>query len=319
MPSQDLDALFGDGHTDASEIRPSWTPNGAKGQGSLDGRCRIMSGTGPYGRQVDIHVHRLAGDVRTDNVPWSDEFLSAALTPLGGGVLGMASDTRAWAALPSTCVDPVTSGGYAVVDVRMGYDGFWKNDSLTRRNARQKALSRTVVHVVNGTMAALGCSGTLREPGSPEAMPVPRPVHAGGPVCGVPGVRLPDETGSDPQARVSVGDERPARTCDILTGVGDHPQYRLQTVQDPNLAQAVGAGVHTGPGITRKGGREAIGTYSPAIADVSTKCRGRTVLFLAQQTYGLYGYTFIRRAFPAYVTAEAKRLDCGPLEIRIPD
>ncbi|MEV5876813.1 hypothetical protein AB0L75_21760 [Streptomyces sp. NPDC052101] len=277
-----------------------------------------MSATKPHGRQIDIHVHRLTGDLRRDNVPWSDEFLSATLTPLGGGVLGMASDTRAWVALPSDCVDPSDFAGYAVVDVSLGDDGFWKNGSSDKRAALQKALARTAVHVGNGTMAALGCSGSLPEPGTPAAMPAPRPVRAGGAVCGVEGVRLPEEVGSHPYMRTSVGENRPVRTCEIVTGGDAHPQYRLQTTQDPNLAHAFSAGLHNGLGITAKGERGAVGTYSPAIANVRTECRGRLVIFIAQQSDGTYGYTFIRRAFPAYVAAEAKRLGCGPLEIRIP-
>jgi hypothetical protein len=74
-------------------------------------------------RQLDIHVHRLTGGLGKDSFPWSDAFLPASLTPPGHGLVGMASDARAWAALPFGCADPSAFPGHAEADVAMGYDG----------------------------------------------------------------------------------------------------------------------------------------------------------------------------------------------------
>ncbi|MEU8027847.1 hypothetical protein AB0C13_04285 [Streptomyces sp. NPDC049099] len=316
VSSGDLDALFGGGDTGASEVRPAWTPNGVEGRGSLDGTCRVTSGD----RQLDIHVHRLTGGLGKDNLPWAEAFLSASLTPLGHGLLGMASDTRAWVALPSGCVDPSAFSGYAVVDVAMGYDGFWDSRSRDAQITLRKALARTAVHVTNGSMAALGCSGSLPEPGGSDPAPTPRPVGADRRICGVAGVRLPRDVGSNPSVRMTSGTDDPVRTCDVVAGDSDHPQYRLETVRRDGLGGAfAGLESSTGPGIPAEGRRDMVGAYAPTLAVVYAKCRDDSVLFMAQQKDGTHGYTFIRQAFPAYVAAEAGRLGCGPLEIRIPD
>lgn len=278
VTSHDLDALFGGRDTEASEVRPAWTPNGAEGRGSLDGRCRVTSGE----RQLDIHVHRLTGGVGEDNVPWSDVFLSASLTPLGHGLLGMASDTRAWVALPSGCADPGASSGYAVVDVVMGYDSFWDFRSPDTQATLRKALARTAVHVANGSMGELGCSGALPGPEQPDPAPAPRPVTADRRICGVAGVRLPADVGSRPHVRMTSGTDGPVRTCDIVTGGNAHPQYRLQTIGQDGLGGAfAGLEASTGPGIRAKGRRDAVGAYAPARAVVYARCRQGSV-FLAQ-------------------------------------
>ncbi|MGW2423664.1 hypothetical protein ACWC0C_31180 [Streptomyces sp. NPDC001709] len=315
VTSGDLDALFGGGDTEASEVRPAWTPNGAEGRGSLDGRCRVTSGD----RQLDIHVQRLTGGVGQDNIPWSDAFLSASLTPLGHGLLGMASDTRAWVAFPTGCVDPSAFSGYAVVDVAMGYDGFWDPRSGDTQTTLRKALARTAVHVANGSMAELGCSGSLPEPGEPDQAPAPRPVGADHRICGVAGVRLPKDVGSRPYMRMTSGTDGPVRTCDIVAGENDHPQYRLETIRRDGLGGAfAGLESSTGPGIRAAGRRGTVGAYAPTLAVVYAKCRDESVVFMAEQKDGTHGYTFIPQVFPAYVAAEAGRLGCGPLEIRIP-
>ncbi len=314
VTERDVDELLGGWDTEAEAVRPERTP---EGQRSLDGRCRIQSHDGDRpGRQIDIRVHRLDGP-RGDTVVWSDEFLSSRLTPLGDDLVGMASDTRAWVALPSDCVRPGRFDGPGIVDVSMGDDEIGNTEDPEKRARHHKALARTAVHAANAAMAELGCSGSLPSPGEPVEAPDFQ--EARGDLCGIEGVRLPKEhAGSG--ARMRTGAEGSVRTCDIVSGYTEHPQFRLQTVREADLTgPLIAATLYAGPGIRNGDGSKAVGAYSPTLAAVHAECDGETVVLLARQREGTHGYTFIRQVLPAYVAAEAERLGCEPGEITIPD
>lgn len=73
-------------------------------------------------------MHRL-NDRAGDDGKWADE-LSARLTPLGGGLRGMASDSRAWLAVPDGCLGrPGNLDGPTVVDIAQGS---WITDTEPR-------------------------------------------------------------------------------------------------------------------------------------------------------------------------------------------
>ncbi|MDI9886810.1 hypothetical protein QMZ92_21160 [Streptomyces sp. HNM0645] len=317
VTDQDLNELLGGWETEDAEIQPAWS---RKSNVPLHGSCRITSHDGGTpGRQINIRVHKLDG-LKKGNIPWAEEFLSSRLTPLGDGLLGMASDTRAWVALPDNCSKSGMFSGPAVVDVTMGDDEIQNTPNADRNATFHKALARTAVHVANATMAELGCSGSLPEPGTLTAVPDFQVMPAGGELCGLKGLRLPKPyAGSDIRLRTSAGEHGPVRTCDIVVGDTIRPQLRLQTIQEQDLTGAVGsAAIHSGPSM-RTGASERTGSYSPTIAALRTECPKGDVVFIAQEREAFRNYTFIREVFPAYVAAEAKRLGCGPLEIQIPD
>ncbi|MFE1951980.1 hypothetical protein ACFW9D_16095 [Streptomyces sp. NPDC059524] len=148
VADRDVEALFDGKDVEDSEMRPEWVDGG-----ELQGTCRLLAGDGHARSQpVQIRVHDLKGVTR-DNLPWADEFLSTRMTPLGGGLLGMSSDTRAWVALPDECHEPGDFSGPAVVDAAVGDDEFSRNltDAGVRARDRQ-ALARVVVDVANRTM-----------------------------------------------------------------------------------------------------------------------------------------------------------------------
>lgn len=319
VSAHDLDGMLGGWDTDYSEVRPSRSDHA-----SLNGRCRITSHDGDTdGRQVDVRVHQLGG--WRENIAWAEEFLDSRLTPLGAGLVGMASDTRAWVALPSSCVGPGRSTGAGVVDVSMGEGepsvGTTNDD---RAATHRMALARTAVHAANGAMVELGCpdTGRLPEPAASAPLPTFRSLPVGHDRCGVDGLRLPKPYVREGNLmRTSAGESRHVRTCDIaISPYAVQPELRLQTIQDPGLTPAFeDAYRNGGPSISSSGAVEASGAYTPTVAAVRADCGASgAVTFIAQERAHERDYSFIRKTFPGYVSAEAERLHCGTLKIQLP-
>jgi hypothetical protein len=318
--SHDLDEALGGWDTDDSDVRPSQSD-----QAALTGQCRITSHDGDTdGRQIDVRVHQLSG-LRSHNIAWSDEFLDSRLTPLGDGLVGMASDTRAWVALPSSCIRPGGVTGLGVVDVSMGEGepsiGTTDDD---RAATHRMALARTAVDAANGAVAELGCpeADKLHEPGASAPLPNFQPLPVGDDLCGLAGLRLPKPyVRKGNLTRTSAGGSRHVRTCDIaVSPYAGQPELRLQTIEDPSLIPAFqDAYLNGGPSIESTGAATVDGTYNPTVAALRVDCGSKgAVAFIAQERAHERDYTFIRKTFPAYVSAEAERLGCGTLEIQLP-
>ena len=319
LPAEDVDDLFDGQDTESSGIPPAF------GHGELLGHCRVMvSEENPRGLSADIRVRKLYGTDQ-DNLPWAREFLSTRLTPLGKGLLGMASDSRAWVALPDACTGkPGDFDGPGVVDVALGEEESSFSPDADADARYQKALARTAVHVANGAMEELGCRGALALPG--ELTPAPqkfRPMAGDRQMCDLKGVTLPKSyVGSGARMRSSVsgpGTTSPVHGCDIVTGMESRPEVRLRTVQEPDLVGAFPRTVlDLGEGIGNKGGPvEAAGSFSPTTAAVRAECPEGPVMFLAEDQHRAGGHTFLRKVFPSYVATEAERLGCGRLDIRM--
>ncbi|GAA3099562.1 hypothetical protein GCM10017687_08140 [Streptomyces echinatus] len=93
--------------------------DGGQSMDGPTGSCQLTNSDGDAWA-LTARVHRL-DDRKGDDGQWADEFLSARLTPLGGGLLGMASDNRAWLALPDGCLGrPSDFDGPTVVDIARG-------------------------------------------------------------------------------------------------------------------------------------------------------------------------------------------------------
>jgi hypothetical protein len=119
---------------------------------------------------------------------------------------------------------------------------------------------------------------------------------------------------------MSAGEDSPVRTCDMVYGHTIQPQLRLETIEDEGLTGAFGlASVHGGRRVEVTGQAEANWAYSPTLSAVRAECPKGAVLFMAQERRAGRDFTFIRRGFPAHVKAEARRLGCGPLTIKMPD
>ncbi|MFI7006416.1 hypothetical protein [Streptomyces sp. NPDC050145] len=320
VADRDVEVLVGDHDVEHSEIRPAWV-----GGGELQGSCRLLVADGQSRpRPTQIRVHDLKGLTR-DNLPWADEFLSTRMTPLGGDLLGMASDTRAWVALPDACHEPGRHSGPAVVDAAVGDEEIGHATDAKDSARNRQALARIVVDVANRTMETLDCQSADRLSAPREPAPEPaqfEPIGHSRKMCGLKNVTLPEPYRDfRPMARVTPGgaDVAPAWGCDVRLSTAGDPEFRLRTVQEPALTGAFSTTVRgQGLGITNEEGRDMDGSSSPTVAALRANCSDGPAVFIAEDHYRTDRRIFVRQVFLDYVAAEAARLDCEPLHIRLP-
>ncbi|MEL3947917.1 hypothetical protein [Streptomyces sp. LNU-CPARS28] len=280
------------------------------------GRCELRS---PRGHRVRAQLHRLDTRFGGDRDVWADEYLSARMTPLGGGLLGMVSDTRAWLAVPEGCVGRTPDrDGPLVVDMEAGW--------TTYRDAvdpdERARLARAVVKLVNHYMADQGCDSDLPDPTDRLAAPARFLDEKPEAFCGVKGLRLPGSRESSSYERPMVtSGGGPVRTCDrdVLFG---HPKLRLMTVENPRLAALYeGLSFEGGRRITAEGDTKdqvrGRGFLREDMALYQASCQTGDVTFLIRSDDGGRAAD-IRRLTPRYIAAEADRIGCGPLRLRLP-
>ncbi|MFJ5973387.1 hypothetical protein [Streptomyces sp. NPDC093060] len=282
------------------------------GERSMDGptgSCQLTNSDGDEWA-LTARVHRL--DERNgDDGKWADEFLSARLTPLGGGLLGMASDNRAWLAIPDGCLGrPGDLDGPTVVDVAQGN---WITDMEPRTKERDW-MARTVVKLVNKVSADLGCTGTIADPVGrlPKAARYTRTEKPNA-LCGIKGLTLGKKRKPEQYPMITDG-HGPVRTCD--RGItGSQPKQRLMTVEDPRLA-AIFTRITLDEG-DRVRSAAGYGGLGPNLGVFRAPCQAGATVFLVQTNKRGAGAD-LRTLFPHYVEAEAARLGCGPLKLKLP-
>ncbi|MET7932052.1 hypothetical protein [Streptomyces sp. NPDC005322] len=311
LGSGDVATLF-HGKTDieTSEVPISEDRVGSDGP---SGWCRLKS---PRGHRVTIQAHQLDARFGGAGDQWADEYLSARLTPLGGGLLGMASDTRAWLAVPDGCLGRADEDeGPVVIDMEAGWTVY--DDEVD--TAERALLARAVVKLVNGFMAEKECEGTIADP--VDRMPKPARFLDEEPdaLCGIKGLRLPKAREGDlslhrPLITRGAG---PVRTCDRDV-LFDHPSLRLMTVEDPRLAalyqRLSRAG---GKRFKTAGGEGGSGFVRDDMGLFQAECQTGEVTFLVRARDAERPRD-IRALLPRYVAAEAHRIGCGPLRITLP-
>ncbi|MFD9911066.1 hypothetical protein ACFWX4_43095, partial [Streptomyces sp. NPDC059063] len=247
-------------------------------------------------------------------------YLSARMTPLGGGVLGMASDTRAWLAVPEGCVGRQREDdGPLVVDVEAGWTTY---DDQVDTDERAR-LARAAVTLVNAYMSDQGCDRALADPTDRIGAPGQFLTERRDAICGIEGLRLAGGRKDEGYRRPVVTSGRaPVRTCDRDVIFG-HPRLRLMTVEEPRLAALY-------KDLSYYGGNRQL----KAVGDTKRQIRGRGFLrddmALYQASCQTGDVTFLIRAengrraadiralMPVYVAAEAKRVGCGSLRLRLP-
>lgn len=285
------------------------------------GLCRLSTQRGA----VTVNVHQL--DLRYDGLGrWGDEYLAPRLVPMGGGLLGMASDTRAWLALPEGCFGrPSRIEGPTVVDIDTG----WTVQDSDVDEKDRAALTRMVVKLVNRILDQEGCSGTVVDPA--DRLPAAddgRTKERPGAVCRIEGLTLPAQhkDGSDASsgkkgknsrndADAALGtrvtpDGGPVRTCD-LTRLGD-TVLRLMTVSDPRLAALFERFLRQYD--TRLTSSRGNGSLSDRGGVFRARCQTGNVAFVAR-TFSLDSDQPVRELFPRYIEAEAARVGCGTLRV----
>jgi hypothetical protein len=106
----------------------------------------------------------------------------------------------------------------------------------------------------------------------------------------------------------------PVRTCDRDL-VGTRPGQRLMTVEDPRLA-----GLFTRMTLDRGDPVRSVagsGGLGPDLGALRVRCQAGRTVFLVQNN-GRGAAADVRSLFRQYVEAEAARLGCGPLKLRLP-
>ncbi|MEV0093547.1 hypothetical protein [Streptomyces sp. NPDC050738] len=307
LDQSDITGLF---HTPGN-VKSAELPlisNGLTSSG-LSGSCRLSRLTW----QVTATAHELSGDHGGASGQWADEFLSARLSPLGGGLLGMASDTRAWLALPEDCAGRSDANrGPAVIDIAMGT----ANPGRKIDAGDRAALARALVKLVNRAMVTSGCSGTIADrsahlPAVPQSLD-----EKPGDFCGVKGLALAAGYTKDPaldHPLVTSG-TGPVRTCDLASNYS-RPRMRLMTITDPRLAGIYYDTVlNGGTPIKSTAGR---GIVRADLAVFRAGCQKGNAVFLVQFDDAEHAAD-IKALLPRYAAAEAARTGCGPLRITVP-
>ncbi|MGA4999253.1 hypothetical protein ACPCB7_14665 [Streptomyces arboris] len=321
--------VFGDRKTVAETQRLQMDP---RGRAASYGQCRITSyqeGKKERAvRQLTVRVHRPAGYGERTNGVWPSEFLESDMVPLGAGLPGMVSPTRAWLALPESCTgQPDILSNSTVVDLAMGDAGDSGMAPEYDRKDRA-ALSEAVVAVTNGVLRELDCSGAYSAPAPDElAALVGWQDAKPDALCGIEGLTVPAAY-SHALRRERVGEGGgggAARTCEAG---GTYPpgDLRLMTVVDPGLARIhVRDATFGGTRLSAaKGGPSGFGTIDVTRGVYVAQCQTGDVTFLVEKVKSVSsekgkGPNLIRALLPKYVEAEAERIGCGPIRLKLPE
>ncbi|WP_328899417.1 hypothetical protein OHR86_05055 [Streptomyces sp. NBC_00441] len=313
LGSGSMESLFGDRRT---EVEEQSLNNDPMGDGGSYGQCRITSYEGDRARrQVTVNVRRLDGLRGTDSQDWPSEFLSSGMVPLGEGLPGMTSSSRAWIALPQACTGRDDFTGPTVVDIGMGRADFEVSSEYTLRD--RAALTGALIDAVNGVIKDFGCSGTYQEPRDLHA-PVDWDTTRTSGFCGIKGLTLPAAYRKDlRETRVS-GEGGPARICEAGYDF-DEKTVRLTTVTDPVLADIYASdALHSGAPVKGTGGYGKVGGNRAVYRAV---CQTGQVMFVLEQLRPAgrgNRFSFTRDLLPAYAAAEAERIGCGPQKVTFP-
>lgn len=273
------------------------------------GTCQLTNSDGDEWA-LTARVHQL-DDQAGDDGKWADEFLSARLTPLGGGLLGMASDNRAWLAFPDGCLGrPSGLHGPTVVDIAQG-DRITDEEPATEE---RDGMARMVVKLADKVSSDLGCTGTIADPVErlPKAARYNRSEKPDA-LCGIKGLTLGKKNRPYQEPMITEG-HGPVRTCDRHYS-GSQPDQRMMTVEDPRLAGIfTSMALEEGERVRSAGGYGGLG---PNLGVFRARCPAGDTVFLVRINERVGGAD-LRTLFPRYVEAEAARLGCGPLKLKPP-
>ncbi|MFI8853453.1 hypothetical protein [Streptomyces sp. 891-h] len=313
-----VDRLFSDGEIRTKELS-------LRSTGEEDGystECRLQRWEDDELKwQISARVRQLEQFNGRGAREWTREFLSPAMVPLGDGIPGMVSGTRAWVALPQSCTggasedDPPT-----VVSLSSGSLDAYESDPDEARTYR-KVLADAVVELTNGVLASRECQGRYPKPGKLAPLPERRDADTPGAdeLCGLKGTRLParmkDEGDFGKSVRVTTDVTGPAHSCEYGRNF-DLDATRFTTIEDPHLAGFVEPLAYSSP--VRFRGDGFGGVFGDMSVYVAT-CQTGHVAFLVQQEDFLGKHAPMIELLPAYVAAEAKRIGCGKVRVTGPE
>lgn len=247
---------------------------------------------------------------------WPREFFSADMAPLGGEVTGMASGTRAWVQLPTSCAG---GGSYTAPTVVTLSSGRAEGVAYDDEGEYRAGMAKAVVRLANGVMGQKKCAGRYPDP-DPRTLVAPsEPKEAtedsGYEVCGIKGLRLPSWAEPSEEypyrARVTASRKAEVRSCDVGTD-NSLDDVRFTTVAAPDLVEIFQDAARKGDRrLTGDGSGSLSGDFSVFIAP----CQTGDVAFVAQED-NYARRSLARTMLPTYVTAEAKRIGCGDVKVR---
>ncbi|MEU5024079.1 hypothetical protein [Streptomyces milbemycinicus] len=313
LPKKDAEALFRDDlSVRAEEIRPS---DGNDSSSDAQGACRLLAvDDGRPVAHIDFRLHQLDPRYDPQTTGWLADFLTPLAVPFGKGFVGLASENRTWLALPGGCADGGLSDGPAVVDASWGRLPMSSRDKPRWRDA----VARATVRLANGAMRALHCDGTLPLPGKLPATPRQKDTEPRR-LCGVGGLTLtPLSKDERYQLDGTLLAHSPgtARVCGVGLGVAaTRARLRLVTVEDPRLAQVVSDLASTMG--RREYDKRGSASDRSDLALYEASCQTGLVAFLVQDE-GTRMDGLPRRLLPRYAAAEAERLGCGSLKVKLP-
>ncbi|MGW5216172.1 hypothetical protein ACWEQO_34480 [Streptomyces sp. NPDC004051] len=306
-----VSALFGDRRLEVEEQELRRDPSPA----ALSyGQCRITSFKDEKTlRRAVVRVHTLDGLYGTDGRNWPSEFLSSRMVKLGADLPGMVSASRAWLALPQSCVGrPDMLRGATVVDVALGEHDF---DTPVQHDEKDRdAMARVVVDAANGVIRELGCHGAYRAPEELPGFPGWEKVKPEA-FCGVKGLELPSRYRTSLKVNRVGGEGGAARTCEA--GPDARPKTRMSTVVDPTVAEIYSLELRNGG--DRVDGTKGSGVISPTRAAHRLSCQtGQVVMTVENLDPHGDDENFVRDLLPGYVEAESERIGCGSVKVKLP-
>lgn len=277
------------------------------------GQCRItgFKNDQPRWRAI-VRVHTLDGLHSTDSRNWPAEFLASRMVALGDGLPGMVSASRAWLALPQSCVGrPFMTQGATVVDVALGERAVDISPEYDRKD--RDAMTRVVVEAANGAIRELGCTGTYQVPEKLPAIPKWDSVKPDA-FCGVKGLELPAAYRESLSPSQVGGEGGAARTCEVG---GADVEVRMSTVVDPTVAEIYAR--ETRASGTRVSGTKGTGSFGPTRGLYELSCQTGLVVMVVENL-SRFGdnANFVRDLLPAYVEAESERIGCGSVKVKMP-
>jgi hypothetical protein len=295
----DIRALDGRAESVVDEV-PDTGSDGEPSRGVARGACRVLGHP-----TFTARIHQL--DLTYDGLGrWGEEFLGSRLTPLGGGLLGMASDSRAWLSLPDDCpARPDDLRAPTVVDITYG-----PADPGVDTDVRARAtLTHLLVRLTNGVLRQQGCAGTIGDPAATMPAPARYVRERPGQVCGVEGITLPYARYLS--ERRTPGRE-PVLSCEVGRGRAD---LRMLTVTDPRLGALFLRPAGDGDLRTAGPGVDGSGVVTERRGVFVAHCQAGAVAFVVSEQSRSDPGT-VRELLVRYVAAQAPRAGCGDLAVR---
>jgi hypothetical protein len=307
LSAAEVRELFGERDTAIAELTP------VRSMRELTGACRLDAGRGG---QLTFRVHRPLDStlpVYPQQDLWARHFIRPEMDMLGADLVGMASATRAWVALPDTCESGGDEGNPLIVDLSgPDHEPPPEAGRTPEQNAqRRDLLVRTLIRVANGTMDLIGCTDPLPLPGALPALPALTTAENGS-LCGSRHFALPKSQRDHARVQRLSDDER-IRVCALGF---NHLSLDLvfTTVTHPTLTAALqqlalGGTDRTGDGNSGWGRAE-----NPLSAFYIPECGAGDAVFLVRDEYSYSESRLASALLPDWIAAESERLGCHPVD-----